>query len=117
MPPLAFSTSPTTGGGRALPARRGAGAGGLVGGAEGAGGGEGEGGGGEGGGEGFGGGAEVDDVVRVEALEGADGLAVVAELAVVVVLQDQSAGASGPVDGGGAAVVAEGDAHGELVGG
>ena len=42
--------------------------------------------------------AEVDDPLRVEALERADGLTVVAELPVVVVLQDQAAGGAGPVD-------------------
>ena len=69
------------------------------------------------GGQGLAGGAQVDDAVRVEALEGADRLAVVAELAVVVVLQDQAAGAPGPVDGGGPPVGVQRDAGGELVGG
>ena len=40
----------------------------------------------------------VDDVLRAERLHGADRLAVVAELAVVVVLDDQPAGPRGPFD-------------------
>ncbi len=68
------------------------------------------------GGEGLAGGAEVDHAPGVEVLEGADGLAVVAELAVVVVLQDQAAGAARPVDHGGPALRAQRPAERELVG-
>ncbi|MEV5121605.1 hypothetical protein AB0K49_02160 [Streptomyces decoyicus] len=56
-------------------------------------------------------------MVGVQPLEGADRLAVVTELPVVVVLQDESPGGTRPVDGGGAAVGVQRDAGGELVGG
>ncbi len=59
--------------------------------------------------------AEVHDAFRVESLEGADRLAVVAELPVVVVLQDQAAGAPGPVDRRGPPVGVERHPRRELV--
>ncbi len=46
--------------------------------------------------------SQVDDPVRAQRLQRADGLAVVAELAVVVVVEDVTAGALRPVDDGGA---------------
>ena len=69
------------------------------------------------GGEGLARGAEVDHPVRVEALEGADRLPVVAELAVVVVLQDEAAGGPCPVDDRRPPVRGQRAAERELVGG
>ncbi|RPK52228.1 hypothetical protein EES40_02935 [Streptomyces sp. ADI93-02] len=60
---------------------------------------------------------QVDDPLRVEALERAHRLTVVAELAVVVVLQDQTARGPRPVDRRGPPVGVQRDAGGELVGG
>ena len=59
----------------------------------------------------------VDDVLGRERLHGAHRLAVVAELAVVVVLDHDAAGALGPGDGGGAPLRGEQHAERELVGG
>lgn len=57
----------------------------------------------------------MDDALGVEVLQGADRLAVVAELAVVVVLQDPAAGAPSPVDDGRAPLGMQGHAERELV--
>ena len=62
-------------------------------------------------------GSRIDHVVPVETLDGADRLAVVAELGVVVVLDDQRAAADGPVDEGGATLGREDGAGRVLVGG
>ncbi|KJY42677.1 hypothetical protein VR41_06670, partial [Streptomyces sp. NRRL B-1568] len=61
-------------------------------------------------------GAAVGDVVGGQTLEGAHGLAVVAQFAVVVVLQDHPARAGGPVDDRGPAGGVQRGAGGELVG-
>ena len=45
---------------------------------------------------------EIDDTVGTQRLQGADRLAVVAELAVVVVVEDVTVGALGPLDDRGA---------------
>lgn len=67
------------------------------------------------GGEGLAGGAGVDDVVRIEALHRADGLAVVAVLAVVVVFDDEGVAVRGPRDEGRAAAGGERRAERALV--
>ncbi len=58
----------------------------------------------------------VDDVLRLERLHGPDRLAVVAEFAVVVVLDEQPAGPRGPVDGPAPPLGGERAAQRELVG-
>jgi hypothetical protein len=60
--------------------------------------------------------AGVDDVIGREALNGADRLAVVAELAVVVVLDDHAPGVTGPLDHPGPAPRRQRHAERELVG-
>jgi hypothetical protein len=60
--------------------------------------------------------AGVDDVIGREALNGADRLAVVAELAVVVVLDDYAAGVAGPLDHPGPAPRLQRHPERELVG-
>lgn len=67
------------------------------------------------GGDGFAGGAEVDDPFGIESLERTDRLPVVAELPVVVVLQDQPARGPRPVDGGRPPVGVERHPQRELV--
>src|SRR5687767_14266010 len=60
-------------------------------------------------------GAGVGDEIRRETLDGADRLAVVAILGVVVVLEDHGAGVRGPVEEGGTPLRREDDAQWELV--
>jgi hypothetical protein len=69
----------------------------------------------EAGGQGLAGGAGVDDAVGVEGLERADGLVVVAELGVVVVVDHVAAGSACPGDRGRAALGPQQGARGELM--
>ena len=61
--------------------------------------------------------AEGEDVLGSEALDDADGLTVVAELGIVVILDDPAAVAAGPVDQSVSAVGGQHDARGPLMGG